>query len=79
MAETINVLALVKDDNRYIFIFDDDNIDEMLRQFGRFAGDSSLNFTWYDADLMREKARQLISKVSVIIPFTVFWASGYYP
>ncbi|MDD5193621.1 MAG: hypothetical protein PHF67_03475 [Candidatus Nanoarchaeia archaeon] len=54
----INVLALVKGDERYVFIYDDDNRVEMLRQLGRFAANPELSFTWYDAAVMSQRVRQ---------------------
>jgi hypothetical protein len=56
----INVLALVKGNERYVFLFDDDNRVEMLRQFGRFAANPDLSFTWYDAAVMSQKVRQTV-------------------
>lgn len=58
MTTEINVLALVKGNERYVFLFDDDNRVEMLRQFGRFAANPDLSFTWYDAAVMSQKVRQ---------------------
>lgn len=58
MTKEINVLALVKGNERYVFLFDDDNRVEMLRQFGRFAANPELTFTWYDAAVMSQKVRQ---------------------
>ncbi len=54
----INVLALVKGDERYVFLFDDDNRVETLRQIGRYAANPELSFTWYDAAVMSQKIRQ---------------------
>jgi hypothetical protein len=58
VAEEINVLALVKGNERYVFLFDDDNRVETLRQIGRFAANPELSFTWYDAAVMSQKIRQ---------------------
>ena len=58
MTTEINVLALVKGNERYVFLFDDDNRVEMLRQLGRFAANPELSFTWYDAAVMSQKIRQ---------------------
>jgi len=58
VTKEINVLALVKGNERYVFLFDDDNRVEMLRQFGRFAANPDLSFTWYDAAVMSQKVRQ---------------------
>jgi hypothetical protein len=54
----INVLALVKGNERYVFLFDDDNRVETLRQIGRYAANPELSFTWYDAAVMSQKIRQ---------------------
>ena len=58
MTTEINVLALVKGNERYVFLFDDDNRVEMLRQLGRFAANPELSFTWYDAAVMSQKIRE---------------------
>jgi len=55
----ISVMALVKGDERYVFLFDDENRTETLRQLGRFASNESLTFTWYDAAIMSQKVREL--------------------
>lgn len=58
MSKQISVLALVKGNERYVFLFDDENRAEMLRQMGRYAADPELSFTWYDAAVMSQKIRQ---------------------
>ncbi|MEX0641471.1 MAG: hypothetical protein WD468_02155 [Pirellulales bacterium] len=58
MSQDINVLALVKGDERYIFLFDDDSRAETLRTLGRFASNPQLSFTWYDAAVLSQKVRQ---------------------
>lgn len=58
MAQDINVLALVKGSERYIFLFDDDHRSEALRTLGRFASNPDLSFTWYDAAVLSQKIRQ---------------------
>ena len=54
----INVLALVKGNEKYIFMFDDANRVPILRQLGNFAADADLSFTWLDAAHMAAKVRQ---------------------
>lgn len=58
MPQDINVLALVKGSERYIFLFDDDNRAEALRTLGRYASNPDLSFTWYDAAVLSQKIRQ---------------------
>lgn len=57
--DDINVLALVKGSERYIFLFDDTQRAEALRTLGRFASNSELSFTWYDAAVLSQKVRQV--------------------
>ena len=59
MSQDINVLALLKGDERYIFLFNDKNRKETLRLLGRYASNPELSFTWYDAAVMRQKVRSL--------------------
>ena len=58
MDKDINVLALVKGEERYVFLFDDDHRAEVLRALGRFASNPELSFTWYDAAMLSQKIRQ---------------------
>jgi hypothetical protein len=58
----INVLALVKGSERYVFLFDDNNRVETLRQIGRYAANPDLSFTWYDAAVMSQKIRQTMAQ-----------------
>ena len=60
MDQEINVLALVKGKERFIFLFDDQNRDETLRQLARFAADPELDFTWYDAAMLSRKIRDAV-------------------
>ena len=55
----INVLALIKGEERYIFLYDDNNRTETLRTLGRFAADPQLSFSWYDAAVMSKKVREM--------------------
>ncbi len=60
MDTEINVLALVKGEERFIFLFDDENRDETLRQLARFAADPELDFSWYDAAMLSRKIRDAV-------------------
>ena len=57
MNDDINVLALVKGRERYIFLYDDTQRAETLRTLGRYASDPGLSFTWYDAAVLSQKVR----------------------
>lgn len=58
MEHDINVLALVKGSERYIFLYDDSRRAETLRTLGRYASNPELSFTWYDAAVLSQKVRQ---------------------
>ncbi len=58
MSQDINVLALVKGSERYVFLYDDASRAETLRVLGRFASNPELSFTWYDAAVLSQKIRR---------------------
>ena len=68
MSGEINVLALVKGEERYIFLFDDNHRAETLRTFGRYASNPDLSFTWYDAAVLSQKLRQTSAPAPVPAP-----------
>ena len=58
--QELNVLALVKGSERYIFFYDDASAAETIRTLGRFASNPDLSFTWYDAAVLSQKIRHEI-------------------
>jgi hypothetical protein len=63
--QDINVLALVKGAERYVFLYDDSSRAETLRILGRYASNPELSFTWYDAAVLSQKIRQESQKDAV--------------
>lgn len=59
MERGINVVALVKDAERYIFLYDNESAPALLQTLGRFASNPELSFTWYDAAVLSQKVRKL--------------------
>ena len=57
MSQETKVLVHAKGSERYVFVYDDANRAETLRVFGRFAENSELSFTWYDAALLSQRIR----------------------
>ena len=68
VTQDINVLALVKGEERYIFLYDDDRRAETLRTLGRFASDPDLSFSWYDAAVLSQKVRHAAQESEVSPP-----------
>ena len=56
----INVLALVRGGERYIFLYDDLSREAALRVLGRFATNPDLAFTWYDEAVLSQKIREVL-------------------
>jgi hypothetical protein len=70
VTQDINVLALVKGEERYIFLYDDSNRAATLRTLGRYASNPDLSFTWYDAAVLSQKIRQQSKAASEPAPTT---------
>ena len=69
MSQDINVLALVKGAERYVFLYDDASRAETLRTLGRYASNPELSFTWYDAAILSQKIRQESQRVRAVLAF----------
>lgn len=67
VSQDINVVALVKGEERYIFLFNDNQKSKTLRTLGRYASDSKLSFSWYDAAVLSQKVRN-IDKGEAAVP-----------
>lgn len=66
--KAINVLALVKGEEQYLFLFDDSNRTETLRMLGRYAANPELSFTWYDAAILSQKIRDTLPACEIEMP-----------
>ena len=64
MSKDINVVALVKGEERYIFLFNDQKRSETLRTLGRYASNSKLSFSWHDAAVLSQKVRNSAKKAN---------------
>ncbi|MFM9964450.1 MAG: hypothetical protein ACKV2Q_24875 [Planctomycetaceae bacterium] len=59
MRRELNVLALEKEGEKFIFFYDDESFAVLLQTLGNFAADPNSGFTWYDAAVLTQRARQL--------------------
>lgn len=59
MSRAVNVLALVRDGQRYVFLYDDHSVETVLSKLSEFASDPELDFTWYDAAMLSQRVRHL--------------------
>lgn len=58
MQQELNILALVKENEHYIFVYDDDSREGLIDAFRDQAADPRLSFNWFDAAVLTEKARE---------------------
>jgi hypothetical protein len=53
-----NVLALIKGNERYVFVYDDASRQPLIDTLRDHAADPSLSFSWFDAAVLTVKARE---------------------
>lgn len=58
MPHEFNVLALIKGQERYIYVYDDASRRELIDSFRDQAADPQLSFSWFDAAVLSDKARE---------------------
>ena len=58
MRREFNVLALIKGAEQYVFVYDDGSRAVLIDTLRNQAADPQLSFTWYDAAVLTEKARE---------------------
>jgi hypothetical protein len=54
----LNVLALFKGSERFIFVYDDESRDELIDTIRHSAADPRTAINWFDAGVLTERARQ---------------------
>ena len=58
MRREVNVLALIKGNEQYVYVYDDDSRDVLIDTFRDQAADPQYTFNWFDAAVMTRKARE---------------------
>ncbi len=74
----INVLALLKGEERYVFVYNEENRSETMRTLGRYASNPELNFSWYDAAVLSQKMRRESHRESLSARYDKFSASDHF-
>lgn len=70
MRRELNVLALVKGCDRYVFVYDDDSRDELIEVFRNLAADPDEPLSWFDAAILTDKAREQARTAPTSEPLT---------
>ena len=58
MGREFNVLALIKGDERYVYVYDDASRAPLLETFRAQAADPELSLNWFDAAVLTRKAHE---------------------
>jgi hypothetical protein len=56
VAREVNVLALIKGNEHYVYVYDEESRAALLRHFQEQAADDKVSFSWFDAAVLTEKA-----------------------
>ncbi len=56
--EDVFVIAVVRESERYVFVFNEATHQECLQKLGRFAINPELSFNWYDAACVALQVRK---------------------
>ncbi len=58
MRREFHVLALIKGDERYVYVYDENSRDALLDAFRDQAARPELSLNWFDAAVLCQKANQ---------------------
>ena len=58
MRREFNVLALIKDEERYVYVYDDESRETLLQLLQDQAADPVLTLNWFDAAVLTRKAQE---------------------
>ena len=58
MSNELNVLALIKGPEHYIFVYDEASRPLVIDDFRTLAADPQVNLSWFDAMVLTTKARE---------------------
>jgi hypothetical protein len=54
----LNVLALIKGNERYVFVYDEQSREPLLETFRAQAANPDLSLNWFDAAVLTQKAHE---------------------
>ena len=58
MSREYNVLALIKGDEKYVYVYDDDSRETLIEAFHQHAADPDLALNWFDVVVLTQKAEE---------------------
>lgn len=64
VSHDLNVLALFKGPDRFIYVYDDGSLDDLLQHVRDAAADPGTVVNWFDAAVLTERARQQVAQAA---------------
>ena len=58
MTPELNILALIKGDERYVYVYDDSSRAALVEAVHEQAADPQLTLNWFDAVVLSQKAEE---------------------
>lgn len=58
MHHELSVLALIRGNERFVYVYDDASREELVAAIRGQAADSALSLSWYDAAVLVERVRR---------------------
>jgi len=62
MRREVNVLALIKGEERYLYLFDDDSHPTLLATLTEQAADTDLALNGFDAAILAQRSREQLAE-----------------
>ncbi len=66
MSRELNVLALFKGEERFIFVYDDESRDSLIEEVRHKAADPAVALSWFDAAVLTERVRRAANEPSTV-------------
>lgn len=66
VSRELNVLALFKGDERFIFVYDDESRDPLIDELRHKAADPAVALNWFDAAVLTERVRRSAAEPSTV-------------
>ncbi len=57
VTQELNVLALIKGEERFIFVYDDQSQEVLIDDIRNKAADPAVSLNWFDAAVLTERVR----------------------
>jgi hypothetical protein len=54
----LNILALIKGDERYVYVYDDASRQTLVQRFHAQAANAELSLNWFDVVVLTQKAEE---------------------